>query len=213
MARQQGQDRAAPRGGFRTWKTICTCAAGCSALQLPDPSVSTSLLGLGCSSLGTLELGACALWSLLLSGKVADCSGSSLGLQGARGGCDTSGLVAGGLAVAGCGAARCEHAHSRRIAGAAGRERCPVYQDLCPKHFLSSTGAANFCWQRAIGANPDVCSMLSCLIPCRKAVCRVLVAACCVLAAWPRAFPAAPGGEEAGCCVIPPLAPGMTAEM
>lgn len=103
----------------------------------------------------------------------------------------------------GCGAARHEHAHSRRTVGTAGRERCPVCQGLCPKHLLSSMGAASFCWQRATGANPEGCGVPSSLMPCGKAVCCVLVAAGCVLAGQPHAFPAAPGGEEAGCCVIP----------
>lgn len=121
---------------------------------------------------------ACTVCSLLLSGKVVDCSGNSLGLQEVRGCSDTSDLVAGGLAVL-SGAARCEHTHGRRVAGTAGSELCPLYQGLCPRRLLSGAVAASFHRQHATGANPGV---QSCLMPCRKAVCLALVAACCMLA-------------------------------
>lgn len=125
------QDRISPRVRFRTWKTICSQAAAYSASQLSDPSVCTSFHGLRCSDLGALELDACTLQSFFLSHKVVDCSGSSLGLQEARGCCDSCGLVAGGLPVARCRAARCEHTHSRRLAAAADREPCPAFQGFC----------------------------------------------------------------------------------
>lgn len=128
---QQCQDRISPKVRFRIWKTICSRAAGCSASQLSDPSVCTSFHGLRCCGLGSLELDACTLWSFILSQKVVDYSGSSLGLQEVRGCCDSSGLVAGGLPVTGCRAAHCEHTHSRRLAAAADREPCPAYQGFC----------------------------------------------------------------------------------
>lgn len=128
---QQCQDRISPKVRFWTWKTISSQAAGCFTSQLSDPSVCTSFDGLRCSGLGTLEFDACTLQSFLLSHKVMDCSWSSLGLQEARGSCDSSGLVAGGLLVVGCRAACCDHTHSRRLSAAVGREPCPAYQDFC----------------------------------------------------------------------------------
>lgn len=46
---------------------------------------------------------------------------------------------------------------------------------------LFSAGAVSFHRQCATGVNPEGCSVLSCLMPCRKAVHRVLIPACCLL--------------------------------
>lgn len=71
----------------------------------------------------------------------------------------------------------------------------PCTKVFAPSTLLSGTGAASFHRQHATGANPGV---QSCLVPCRKAVCCVLVTACCVLAGWPYASSAALGVRRLG---------------
>lgn len=129
---------------------------GCSALQLPDPSVSASLPGLfwrggcffatvRCCGLRTLELGACALQPLL-SGRLMVCNGSSLGLQEVRRCCGIFGLVARGLAAVGCGATHHGSGGQRLschgVRGHSPRVWCPV-----GKQFIVCWSLPVACWQ------------------------------------------------------------------
>lgn len=151
--------------------------------------------GLRCSGLGTLELDACTLQSFLLLEKVVDCSGSSLGLQDARGLCDSSGLVARGLPAVVCGAVCCQHAHSARLASAAGKEPCPAYQGFCYLVLVLPVFTSSV--PQGLILKATACCHVWCPEGKQFSVCWSLP-----VASWHLLCTCRPGGE-AGCLVTP----------